>query len=1691
MRFIKIVCIIVFMTQTAFSQRSQRALELFEQAKKDTAAKLDSIASLHFYNAAVEEKKEAAADANFVARMYLYAARQETDAGRYNKAHDLFIEALQAAHKAPNRKIVFAVLNEIGGLYDKAASTVFDFPKSNNLETIEAYFPLVLSPEKKTVSKYLVVIRAGSNDGMYNGAEGRVVARDRKPFKDRGSTDLGKLKVIRVEPNISVAEVDLFKTGDPYYDIYAEDLVVVPIRFPKKLQNNLLVQITLLDIYLLNNSKKWLAHPRTLLYYNSPELEQAVFESIKEQMKDIADRFRNDTILSKPMPSGRYKGRSLLEGIENTTPADIKAFLDFTRTFSASYMGLGATARFSEMFATWLLNGAPPGSTEAMDSLIYYKGNQPAFDLFVVNNKKDLFNTFFSQWQTDAQDFAYAKEFQKAYRWNEIMRKVGETLKNDSLLAWGWFNKGLIESEDDKDSASIESYKKARVLFNKSGDRKGESYSINNIATRLRDNYRYAEAQTYLDASLQIRLQMLARDTSADMKEEVGRAYSGSGYSLFKQGKYNESTESYLRAVEYYKQARTLKATKQLAALYNGIGKNFEKLGNYTKAIEYYDLEFNFQKALGDDESMADALDNRSHLISNLGRYREAYEGYETAYNLHKKAKNEDGSGFSMSNMGQCLWSLGKLDSAIIAHNSAIKIREAANNPKGVAYSWKKLGILYRDNGQPQKSIEAYGNALNIYKTIDDKESYASLQEDMAANYYNVKDYSRSMNYYRNALDIYRQIKDRSKSADVLYDIATVYYSDNNFEQAEKILDSAISIQSELKEQTGLLKSYIYKGLLYEWFHVDYKNALAYMKDALRLSVLTTSEYDIAYTQKMLGNLYQSMGRYDSAKVYMEKALALYNKLEDKRNVSRVYMEMGYLYTTLADYDESRNYFHKALNIAEKSNNMGTIADAIAGIGQIELYNGNFSKAFLLADSVHQMWIKENNPYGIASTFNLKGNIRNRQNSFNDAIKYYLQTDSVYARLGIDGRRATSKNNIGDIYLNQNDYDKALKYFTEALNILEKTNDDKSFISMVKSNIGELYIYQKKYKDAETWMSDAMEIAKSINNTRQILGCAITLGKLKTITGELQQAGKYFEQADQLIKKKGDMLVGINLEADWGRWFFFNNDQGNAEKHLNKCIEDSRNTGYNFYIWRAYSTLSELKQKQNKPSEAIIYLEKAISVIDVLKQNLAGGEEANKIFSSDESVVELYQRMAKYLKAAGRNDEALAYMEKANIENINLRLKNEDAIGSAEAKEKKSEIYQYEKQKAEELAKPLEQQNKEKIARLEKMSTIAEEDYQQFIANLAKKYPGRTDLQQIDAREFRKERKFIPQDVALLSYLLTDQELSVFIVTKDSLLIRDIPLDRKLLEKKIRQFYNASAHAPSKDGSRRGAGENEPVDETVSMEDLSAELYALLIGPAADAIADKKRIAIVPSGLLCFVPFQSLAVKDATGKANYFGDSKQVFYVNKITTVTNGRNQVLNDMKIVAVGNADNTLENAATEVKGLQQLYPSTKIYLGNEATKQKVLNTTGEYNVLHLATHGRLDYNNAENSYLVFAADKMTGDDGKLKINDIYHIKDIDRFRLVTLSACETAVVQSITEGWPISTASAFIEAGVPTVIATLWKVDDKATSILVEKFYANMKTMDKVAALQNAQQYLKQQKEYSDPNYWAPFQLVGLWQ
>lgn len=96
-----------------------------------------------------------------------------------------------------------------------------------------------------------------------------------------------------------------------------------------------------------------------------------------------------------------------------------------------------------------------------------------------------------------------------------------------------------------------------------------------------------------------------------------------------------------------------------------------------------------------------------------------------------------------------------------------------------------------------------------------------------------------------------------------------------------------------------------------------------------------------------------------------------------------------------------------------------------------------------------------------------------------------------------------------------------------------------------------------------------------------------------------------------------------------------------------------------------------------------------------------------------------------------------------------------------------------------------------------------------------------------------------------------------------------------------------------------------------------------------------------------------------------------------------------------------------------------------------------------------------------------------------------------LVTLSACETALAKVQGGDDLVGLSRGFIYAGTPSLLATLWEVDDQSTALLMESFYKNwLKGMTKPEALRQAQTQLKKMPQYQHPFYWAAFEMIGDW-
>lgn len=278
-------------------------------------------------------------------------------------------------------------------------------------------------------------------------------------------------------------------------------------------------------------------------------------------------------------------------------------------------------------------------------------------------------------------------------------------------------------------------------------------------------------------------------------------------------------------------------------------------------------------------------------------------------------------------------------------------------------------------------------------------------------------------------------------------------------------------------------------------------------------------------------------------------------------------------------------------------------------------------------------------------------------------------------------------------------------------------------------------------------------------------------------------------------------------------------------------------------------------------------------------------------------------------------------------------------------------------------------------------------------------------------------------------------------------------------------------------------------------------VYQLLIKPIADLLpADPHaRVIFIPHRELAAIPFPAL--RDADGK----------YLIERYTVLTAPSIQLLDYAALAARKHAAGNLGRAALIIgnpimpkislkpgEEPRQLPPlpyaeqealkvaeslKAEPLIGPSATKANVVGRMPGQRIIHFATHGLLDLVGYGMPGAV-ALTPAAGDDGLLKSQEILNLSL--EAELVVLSACNTGQGRMTGDG-VIGLARAFVTAGVPSVIVSLWSVADDSTSFLMIRFYEHLRgDCDKAAALRHAM--LDTSARYPHPRDWAAFTLVG---
>ena len=262
----------------------------------------------------------------------------------------------------------------------------------------------------------------------------------------------------------------------------------------------------------------------------------------------------------------------------------------------------------------------------------------------------------------------------------------------------------------------------------------------------------------------------------------------------------------------------------------------------------------------------------------------------------------------------------------------------------------------------------------------------------------------------------------------------------------------------------------------------------------------------------------------------------------------------------------------------------------------------------------------------------------------------------------------------------------------------------------------------------------------------------------------------------------------------------------------------------------------------------------------------------------------------------------------------------------------------------------------------------------------------------------------------------------------------------------------------------------------------SEELYKLLIEPVLPYIKTKL-VIISPDSVLNYLPFEALH-KDG----RYLVEEYAIAYAPSasVLKICMDRNRNRRE-KVLAFGNPNLKnpafrLVHAEDEVNSLKGLFPQVDVYTGDKATERVLQEHGSEYDILHFACHGELNMDEPMLTSLRLAPDNEN--DGYLHAGEVF---DYDlSASLVVLSACNSALGELTSGNELMGLTRSFLYAGVPSIVASLWTVDDRSTAYLMQEFYKNLGTMTKADALREAK--LATMKKYPSPFHWAAFCLQG---
>ncbi|MFK8010221.1 MAG: CHAT domain-containing protein, partial [Saprospiraceae bacterium] len=830
----------------------------------------------------------------------------------------------------------------------------------------------------------------------------------------------------------------------------------------------------------------------------------------------------------------------------------------------------------------------------------------------------------------------------------------------------------------------------------------------------------------------------------------------------------------------------------------------------------------------------------------------------------------------------------------------------------------------------------------------------------------------------------------------------------------------------------------------------------------------------------------------------------------------------------------------EALRMAEKylPKNSNERNDALFNLSLSFTERGQYKKAITNLEVIYKLELKSKDTERKASTLGTLGYNYLKFGDLGESLRHYNQALELWQDTTGFIRYANEArvyNHIGNCYFETGLIDSSIVAYKKSLKKINHSavgsgNIQNGIQIQILLDLAEAYLLKEDYTSAISQINQAKKLYDGAYFEHQGLIDEL-LGRI-----HLKQDGalaiNHFKKSKKLVQEEFRIYKKHYLVAEkdiWiGKAYLANQELDNALIHFHQALNELTNDSLELKVAQnpnlenifakniALEAIAQkaktqflIFQKENNPT----YLKQAnqtfllaTQLIQNLRQEYLG-ESSKQNLSSNvlpifENAIEVALHCFEmtqdsfYLNQAftfSESNKAIILLESINensakgFSGIPVELLSEEEYLRIEITFYKKTINELQQQSTYDIRE---------LKRLENNFFAAQKKYNQLISKFETEYPKyfklkySTTLATVDDIQ----TKILRSNQTLIEYFFGEKNIYIFSLTPSKFDIQTIPKEQKIINA-ILEINQLISHPPTKDKKDFSTFVNQ-----------SNFLFEKLLN---ESVSNKTGdIIIIPDDLLNYLPFGILLSKKpndlsitnySVTNLDYLLKSHTLNYSYSSTLLLNniekkGRQFSENFIGFApSFGQSDisqqrscgqnelSSLHCTDDEIERIKKLVHG-KTFHEEEANITNFHKNSNNCKILHLATHACVDDENPLFNKIHLANDYLSN-------NDLYNLQL--NAELTVLSACNTGAGQLAKGEGVMSLSRGFIHAGCPSVVMSLWSVDDCATSDIMFDFYKYLKqNQTKSTALQNAKiDFIKNAtKAQQHPYYWAAFVQIG---